>query len=317
MGKVLTLTVAALALAGCSVEAADRVAEARGAIEGGSVDVRDHAVVGVVVDVEGGPRRACTGSLIAPNLVLTAQHCVADTAARVDCARSIFAPPVSADRVRVTTGPALWARDASWQGSAAILVPPGSRSVCGHDVALIELSGPLDVDPLPLRLDDEVRADEGYAAIGYGAADGDGEGGGVRRRRDQLRVVCVGEGCGTRQVDGGEWRGDHGICSGDSGGPALDAEGEVIGVTSRGPAGCERPIYGALAAHADWLRGEARAAVRRGGVASPMWVDHMTRGPAAASTGCASAGAPNGAAGWPFVLIALAAIGRRRLSSRR
>ena len=70
-----------------------------------------------------------------------------------------------------------------------------------------------------------------------------------------------------------EWRGDHGVCNGDSGGPALDRQGFVIGVTSRGPAGCEAPIYGGLQGHAPWIRAVAQHAAQEASIAVPPWAE--------------------------------------------
>lgn len=320
MGNACTRSVAlVLALAGCAPGDAEPLGEAAAAIEGGHVDVGDRGVVGLaVVDASGYPRRACTGSLIAPDLVLTAQHCIADTGKFVDCSQSVFGAPVEAERVRVTESPAMWDANVPWCGARAILTPPGGAAVCGRDVALVVLERPLGGPLLAPRLDDLVHPGEPYAAIGYGRSSGRAEDGGMRRRRDALRVVCVGEGCRSLQVEDGEWRGDHGICNGDSGGPALDEDGDVIGVTSRGPTGCERPIYGALAPHQGWLRREAAAAAERGGYPAPAWAgDLAPRAPAYHPPGCAAAPAPPGAApAWgPVLLAALAARARTRRRS--
>src|SRR5262249_32191683 len=132
--------------------------------------------------------------------------------------------------------------DAEWLDASEVLAPPGGDSVCGRDVALIVLSECIDAKsatPIAPDLDTDVARQETYAAVGYGVSHRGADDAGLRRRRDRLHVVCVGDSCGSGQIEEGEWRGDHGICSGDSGGPALDEDGHVIGVTSRGPAGCD------------------------------------------------------------------------------
>jgi hypothetical protein len=307
--RTLALLGLPLLLAACAAPAGEEVGEARSSIEGGAADPRDTGVVGVVLTVpEAQERRTCSGSLIAPNLVLTAQHCIADTPELVDCATSVFGPPACAAQVKVTASESIWEPSATWIEAEEVMTPPGGDAVCGRDVALIRLADPADAAPLVPGLDALVEPEEDYAAIGYGRSSSEVHDTGLRRRRDRLQVVCVGEGCDTQQVATPEWRGDQGVCNGDSGGPAVDGEGRVIGVTSRGPAGCERPIYGRIDAHADWIRDTARRAALAGGYAPPAWVD----APPAASPGppasCAAAPAPQGGLAWLGLAGALASV---------
>ncbi|WP_136441223.1 trypsin-like serine peptidase [Pacificoceanicola onchidii] len=85
----------------------------------------------------------CSGTLVAPNLVLTAAHCVA----RVESAgirvldRQVFVLPTEAgelraDMVSVTFHPSL--------------MPVGDRLNPRADIAFAQLSAPLDADPLAL-----------------------------------------------------------------------------------------------------------------------------------------------------------------------
>jgi Trypsin len=303
-----------LLLAACAAPAGEEVGEARSAIEGGAADTRDTGVVGVVLVMPAEmEQRTCSGSLIAPNLVLTAQHCVADTPEIVDCTTSVFGPPAEAALVKITTSESIWEAGAPWIEAAEVMTPPGGDAVCGRDVALIRLARPAAATPLDPGLEAPVEPDEDYAAIGYGRTSSGIHDTGLRRRRDRLHVVCVGDDCDTRQVAAPEWRGDQGVCNGDSGGPAVDGEERVIGVTSRGPAGCERPIYGRIDAHADWIREGARRAALAGGYAAPAWVDAPPSGASCATA--PSAPSPRGGPAWLGLAggLAIAAAARRAL----
>src|SRR5690606_17661478 len=63
----------------------------------------------------------------------------------------------------------------------------------------------------------------------------------------------------------------EGACKGDSGGPALDDNGHVIGVLSRGAEGCDSPIYVGVPAFESLLVAAARQANRTLGARLPVW----------------------------------------------
>src|SRR6516162_7629141 len=87
----------------------DVTAPSRGeqAISGGTADVEDKNVVDIVWQSAAGFEE-CSGSLIAPNLVLTAHHCVSTVLGRIDggavtCQGSSFDPPDVPANFRVST----------------------------------------------------------------------------------------------------------------------------------------------------------------------------------------------------------------------
>lgn len=279
------------ALSGCAVAPAESdeatVSVAESAIKGGYADANDTAVVAIVALSAGGIGE-CTGSLIAPNLILTARHCVADitnlVGGGVDCSKSKFSSPKSASTFYVTTKQFLSQNPDDYHPVKQVIVPTTTTEVCGGDVALLILNeniDPAEAVPLVARVDTQIKKDDQYSAVGFGGTQDNGTGSGQRRRLDDLFVNCVGKQCSALYISiTHEWQGDHGICQGDSGGPALDLQNRVIGVTSRGGAGCTYPVYGDVFPWGEWLKENAAHAADLGGYPLPPWATGMTTDPA-------------------------------------
>lgn len=255
-------------------ELAEAVGSVTQAIEGGYLDSVDTAVVGIVTLSNGGVG-ACSGTLIAPNVVLTAQHCVATltTGEQVDCAKSTFGSPHQASSMYVTTKAVLSQNPADYRGVKEVIVPLEKGPVCGNDVAILVLVNSVDAaDATPRIPRVDVPAEQGelYYAVGYGLRGENGPSG-TRYRRDQLKLRCVAANCKSSQVDDAEWLGDTGVCQGDSGGPACDEQDRVVGVVSRGAPGCAFPVYGHVASWAEFIKSNVVKASVEAGLPTPAW----------------------------------------------
>jgi len=254
-------------------------------IEGGYLDDGDKHVVGLIRFSQQA-FGSCSGTLIAPNVVLTAQHCIAPSSGggSVLCGDTLFGSAYPADQLYVTTRTSFTQNPSDYHGSIEVLVPPAGSAFCGNDQALVILAQPIDASeatPAVPRVDEPLVADEEYYAVGYGAQyDSNNAPSGTRHRRDALFTQCVGDTCSGNSIASTEWLGDTGVCQGDSGGPAFDLFNRVHGVASRGATGCEFPIYGHVFGWAQWIKDVTIYASNIAGLEPPPWATGYPTDPA-------------------------------------
>lgn len=265
--------------------ASERTGATTSAIQGGQPATTQTFAVGVL------GRGLCSGTLIAPNLVVTARHCV-----EVEPSSSISGcedgKVVSPSEMAITTSPQ-FTESGPWVPVKRILTAPVTDK-CEPDMALLQLAENVpDAKAKPARpaVDDAFAKRPHFSAkvtaVGYGVDDS-GESG-VRRIRENIPVLCVpGDDqfdCGTElagYIQDFEIVADEGACQGDSGGglydqASIDAKAPVVvGVVSRGPVDeqtgkCLAGAYVRVDKFRSFIVDAARVAANEGGYPVPDW----------------------------------------------
>lgn len=243
--SVLALASAA-GLAPRGARAEGGVAARREAIVGGEDAPEDEWVVQITASEQS---IECTGTLVAPNLVLTARHCIANfnlsefACDPRDPTPQLISPFWPATRLRVFAGSSLITEPRGAQPDAVgrQLFAEAKPGFCQGDIALVLLDRPiLGVRRVPLRLDDTTWVGEPVTTSGWGSIDTFARRAPVRQRRRDLTVLSRGpisyqivEGTPTIFTYANQVIVGQSSCSGDSGSPLFAAEtGAVLGVFS-------------------------------------------------------------------------------------
>jgi hypothetical protein len=263
--------------------------------------------------------------LLAPNLVATARHCVADVIytdpahPNVDCATTTFSAPYAASAMSVSNSITIPQTGALSGSVSKIVVPTGANTsaICGNDIALLILADNVNVaqyvqPAIQPSLTDHTVWAKVVTAIGYGVTSpadvaAGGTTAGTRRIKQNIALTCIPNDptmdCLTDPALSGamtaaEFLSGDGTCEGDSGSGAFDqtlfnagtwASFGVLSYGSQTPDGqtCIEGFYTRFDAWAQLLVDTANEAASAGGYSPPAWA---TGGTSSGSSGAGGSG---------------------------
>ena len=237
-----------LALVACAADMEELpVASDQAAILGGTkTTVGDYPTVVALIatPAQGQGQALCTGTLIAPTIVLTAAHCVQASGLGYQTQEQ-----VAENMVVMIDSVVLQSGGGKQIGVKAAIPHSGFSQPGDPDVGIVKLKTAItDREPTPINLD-AAKAPIGTTVtmVGFGVSDTQTQSAGTEFvLMNKTSVACSGFGTGAEAIADSmflcfDQSNGSGKCQGDSGGPSfatIDGKQTVVGITSFGDQFC-------------------------------------------------------------------------------
>ena len=257
-GVVIAALACAVALVGPALAAAHQPRARRSIVGGQPASAGTFPWLALIIDdLPNGTAELCTGTVLSPNVVLTAGHCGEDvTTGAVDAASGFV----------VVTGSLDWTDTASRQvsGVSQVIVHPGYNpaTLDGGDAALLVLSTPTTAPAVRLATAADSalwQPNSSVAVAGWGKTDATDPNSIPHQLQWGTTVTQSTTYCTLQALAGGvafdasdqlcvvdQPSFQDGTCQGDSGGPLLADYGTAtpveVGITSFGPENCDTHV---------------------------------------------------------------------------
>jgi MYXO-CTERM domain-containing protein len=201
-------------------------------INGENAIIGQFPAVGALVQPFGGSFfQFCTGTLIAPNLVLSAAHCIDPELNGQSLAQIAASTRVVFNQINVNNGP----QAGGIVASVDRIIENGAFDLtnlqAGNDVSILVLKeSVVGIEPIPFSVTPATDLiGQRFTSVGFGVSNAANQsGGGIQRFTDFELEAVEGEIMRYGFNDNGQGDDTTGVCSGDSGGPDLI---EINGVT--------------------------------------------------------------------------------------
>ena len=243
MARSLLLLGCSLLSFGCA-SGSSPIATIAQPIINGTVDTGDpNVMLFIAEDRSSGHAGACTASVVSPHVLLTAAHCIDpreftnDMGVAPTSLTYFTYPGNSFNLIDFDQSLLIPAKEAHFDPQ--FNPDPNVFSTVGHDVGVVILTDAATAAPIPLNhtaLDSSLKG-EVLRVVGYGVTSGDDTTGATAGTKRQVDMPVSSVSDLFINFDDGS----HGICEGDSGGPALQiiyGVETIVGITAFGRQGC-------------------------------------------------------------------------------